>query len=262
MDLTTFKLVAFVAIFLVGLAGGALARTLAAGRRSELLFSLGNVFAGGVFLGAGLIHMLPDAQEGFSDILPDSEYPWFAVACALGFLSILFLEQVLFRRDHHDASTFAGTARGHRMLYPYILMLTLSIHSVITGIALGTEDRITQAVVILIAVLAHKSTAAFALGISLLRNQIPTRRAAALIGIFSLATPLGILLGALFMRMLSGRAEGLFEAVFDALAAGTFLYIAIVDILDEELGRRKALGLKFSFALLGFAIMALVEIWT
>ena len=32
---------------------------------SEMVFTMGNAFAGGVFLGAGIIHMLPDAREGF-----------------------------------------------------------------------------------------------------------------------------------------------------------------------------------------------------
>lgn len=263
MDVTTFKLVAFVTIFLVGISGGLFAKYLSTSSRSEFYFSSGNAFAGGIFLGAGLIHMLPDAQQGFHDVLGHSDYPWFAVACALGFLFILFLEKVLFSHDHHTGTKVTADVQSDKFLYPYILMLVLSIHSIITGIALGTESRIAQAAVILIAVLAHKGTASFALAISMLRSRIPPRQMAGLIVCFSLMTPLGIASGYFFMLLLSGRAEAVFEAVFDALAAGTFLYIALLDILEEEFRSSTSHRMeKFFLVLAGFGLMALVAIWT
>jgi len=261
MDIVTFKVVAFIAIFLTGLGGGLLSRVLSGSARSELLFSLGNALAGGVFLGAGLIHMLPDAQEGFKALVGDSDYPWFALTCAAGFLVILFLEKVLLRQ-HHDTVVPSAEGPSRRMLYPYILMLILSIHSIITGIALGTEKRIVQALVILIAVLAHKGTAAFALGVSMLRSAMERRRFFPLICFFSFMTPFGVVLGYGFSALLSGTASQAFEAVFDALAAGTFLYIALLDILEEEFGQHKHLWVKFALVLTGLGIMALVAIWT
>lgn len=262
MNVSTFKLIAFLAIFLVGLCGGLVAKYLSLGNRSEFWFSSGNAFAGGVFLGAGLIHMLPDAQQGFKSFVGQSDYPWFAVACALGFLFVLFLEQVLFQHDHKEGGA-AVSIQSSKFLYPYILMLVLSIHSIITGIALGTESHIAQAAVILLAVLAHKGTASFALCISMLRGKIPTQRIAGLIVCFSLMTPIGVAMGYFFMLLLSGKAEAIFEATFDALAAGTFLYIALLDILGEEFsGDASHRKIKFLLVLAGFGLMALVAIWT
>ena len=256
-----FKLCAAGAILGVGLGGGLLARVCAAGPRSAQLFSLGNAFAGGVFLGAGLIHMLPDARAGFSQLLGSHDYPWFAVAAAAGFLVILFLERVCAGQTGHT-HVAPGTDMPERLLYPYVLMLVLSLHSVITGIALGTETTIAQAVVILIAVLAHKGTAAFALGVSMLRAHLPPGRFARMIAMFALMTPAGIVLGCGAMRILSGRTEQAFEALFDALAAGTFLYVAVVDILGEEFAHHVDRWLKFLLVLLGLGLMALVAIWT
>lgn len=261
MDVTTFKLIALFTIFFIGLAGGLLSRTLSAGPQSEFYFSSGNAFAGGVFLGAGLIHMLPDAQAGFNDFLGDSSYPWFAVTCALGFLLILFLEQVLLRHDHGRGRWLAA-AESTNLFYPYVLMLVLSLHSIITGIALGTESRVVQAAILLIAVLAHKGTAAFALGISMLRSHMSGPRMRALVVCFACMTPLGVILGWGFMYFLTGRAEEVFEAVFDALAAGTFLYIALLDIMQEEFSVAEGHGIKFLLVLAGFGVMALVAIWT
>lgn len=225
-----------------------------------MLFSLGNAFAGGVFLGAGLIHMLPDAQSGFQSIVGNSDYPWFALICVVGFLVIFFLERVLLHHSHETPVLESSSSK--LTLYPYILMFILSIHSIITGIALGIEDKTVQAVVILLAVLAHKGTASFALGVSLLRSKIDKKKFLSTISFFSFMTPLGIILGYMFSVLLSGNAEQRFEAIFDALAAGTFIYIAILDILNEEFSERSKLISKYVFLLAGFGIMALVAIWT
>lgn len=148
------------------------------------------------------------------------------------------------------------------MLYPYVLLLILSVHSIITGVALGTESRVLQAVVIIIAVLAHKGTAAFALGVSLLRTNMSRSRFTATIILFSSATPVGILLGMAVMSIVTGRTALIFEALFDALAAGTFLYVAVVDIIGEEFANKQSQVLKFSLVSLGLGLMAVVAIWT
>lgn len=261
MSVETFKIVALVAIFITGLTGGLLARILSTSKKSEMIFTMGNAFAGGVFLGAGIIHMLPDAREGFEVLLGEAAYPWFALLCAIGFLLILFLEKVCFLHDHKDGP-LAKASPEKKLLYPYVLLLILSIHSIITGVALGTESRILQAAVIMIAVLAHKGTAAFALGVSMLRTSMSLSRFTRLIIFFSCTTPLGILLGIWVMSVVTGRTAQAFEALFDALAAGTFLYVAVVDIIDVEFSHHHSQLLKFTLVALGVGVMAVVAIWT
>jgi zinc transporter 1/2/3 len=51
------------------------------------------------------------------------------------------------------------------------------------------------------------------------------------------------------------------EGIFDAMAAGTFLYIAVVDILIDEF-RSTHLGWLFLSTLFGFSIMAVVAVWS
>ncbi len=60
---------------------------------------------------------------------------------------------------------------------------------------------------------------------------------------------------------LTGRADTLFEAVFDSLGAGTFLYIAALDILKTEFDSPRYHGQKWLAAAPGFAIMAALAIW-
>lgn len=68
--------------------------------------SLLNCFSGGVFLAAGLVHLLPhcqESQERLGHLVGD--YPLYLVLITLGYMLVLFVERVLF--DVH------GSAHGH-----------------------------------------------------------------------------------------------------------------------------------------------------
>ena len=51
-------------------------------------------------------------------------------------------------------------------------------------------------------------------------------------------TPLGILLGTASSSLLEGRVAVLIEGSFNALAAGAFIYVAILDAINAEMSRR------------------------
>ena len=55
-------------------------------------FAIGEALASGVFLGAGLLHLLPDAADGFS--AQHISYPWVFFLCAITFLVLLSLEHL------------------------------------------------------------------------------------------------------------------------------------------------------------------------
>lgn len=256
MELTDIKIVSAIAIFVIGLGGGLAARRLALGENGGRLLIAGNVFAGGVFLGAALIHVLPDAQEGFSQAYGDLGYPIYGLVCGLALGLMLALEQV-----GHALNRGADAARA----YPLVLFLILSIHSVIAGFALGIETMHLQAIVLLVAVLAHKGSASFALGLSMLGDG-PGGKVAGpgyfrQIVFFSLMTPIGIGLGWGASMLVSGTGAVKFEAIFDALAAGTFLYVAVYEILRREFSSREMLPLKVLSLGVGYGIMALIALW-
>ena len=115
-----------------------------------------------------------------------------------------------------------------------MVLAALSVHSLLAGLALGAEASLASAWVLFFAIFAHKSTAGFALGVSLMRSHVSRGRSWMLLGFFALSTPIGILSGTGLDVFLEGSAERTAEASFLSLAAGTFVYVATFDFLRDE----------------------------
>ncbi|MEA3392919.1 MAG: ZIP family metal transporter [Candidatus Marinimicrobia bacterium] len=256
MDIFWLKLLSLLVIFTVGLFAGIAPTRKSLSQQGERKLIWGNAFAGGVFLGAGLLHMLPDAIENFKTFAGDIDFPFPALITGIGFLFILLLEKANSGGHHH-----VNTATGKRAAFPFLLYLVLSIHSIIAGTSLGLEATLVSATAIFIAIIAHKGAASFALGISLKKNGVSTSRHIVTIAFFAAMTPLGVLLGVVFSKILTSNANAAFESIFDALAAGTFLYIAIVDIIGEVFEKNSDRWIKLFLIIGGFALMAMIAIW-
>ena len=255
------KLAALILIFAVGLSGGLIAFGAHKSDRAEVYFSLGSAFAGGIFLGAGLLHMLPDAIGALSGVFAGVEFPLAFLFAGVGFLIILFIEKILFGDVHglHDAAE-ALTGKG-AAVSAYALAVILSVHSILAGAALGTENTITGSIVIFIAIFAHKGAAGFALITDFQRGGIPRAEGMRVLVLFAAMTPLGILLGAGLDHMLEARSGRLIEGLFDSLAAGTFIYISTMEIIGEEFVGTARLAEKFCLLTAGLALMAVIALW-
>ena len=255
MDVLEFKILAVIVIFAIGVSSGLFPLRFAVSKGEQLLFSVGNSFAVGIFLGAGLLHLLPDGIELLSDV---SDYPLAMLLAAASLGILLFLEKVVFiEGESRDLENINKSA-----FEPYLLALILSIHSFIAGAALGIEKTILATAVLFIAIIAHKGGAAFALGISMIRGGIAKRRHIKVILLFSIMTPLGIFLGSILSRAFASSTGQILEGVFDSLAAGTFLYVAVLDIIEEEFSIPGNELLKFLSIIAGLGLMALLAIWT
>jgi solute carrier family 39 (zinc transporter), member 1/2/3 len=77
-----------------------------------MLMGVANSFSGGIFLAAGLIHMLPEAEEKFKRGMkadkpnaPDI-FPFTYLAAMLSFSLVLFIDKIVFAGSHshnHDS---------------------------------------------------------------------------------------------------------------------------------------------------------------
>jgi zinc transporter 1/2/3 len=119
----------------------------------------------------------------------------------------------------------------------------------------------TGALAVFIAIIAHKAMAGFALGVSYRRAGTSLKGTLPGAAFFSSMTPLGILTGTGIYALISPGGRELFEAVFNSLGAGTFLYIATLDIIRTEFELPGDNWQKWLLSAGGFGIMAVLAIW-
>lgn len=263
MSLLGIKLLSVALIFAAGWLGGSLPLVGRRADRQSPRLSWGNAFSAGIFLGIGLIHLLADADTGWREL--GWSYPLAYVLAAAAFAAILLFEHVLLPESGH-AMTHAHAGDGLPRIRPasesspryvYGLLLGLSFHSVLAGIALGLQAQVAEVGAILVAILAHKTTEGLALGMSLAQNENPSR-GKRLVLAFALTTPMGVALGVGARQVLANEANLTFDALVSSLAAGAFLYIASMDMLQDEMLRPGSRWIKWIFATLGLALTALL----
>ena len=257
MHVLWIKLFYVAAIFAAGLLGGRAASASAGITGRAKSMAIGEAFSGGIFLGAGLLHLLPDSIENFSKFAGDVDFPLGALVMGVGFLLILLFDHAAKGHVDRDVPSSANPP-GH----PFLLFMVLSIHSIIAGASLGLEGAGAASIAIFLAIMAHKSSAGFALGVSLVNSGVDEVRRRRTIWMFAVMTPLGVGLGTFLASAFSGTTDIIFEAWFDALAAGTFVYITTFDILPKAMKADKNHWLQWSMATVGFGLMAMIAIWT
>ena len=265
------KLILLLAILVAGTAGGAIPLIRRGARNNDRLLGWGNAFAAGVFLSAGMVHMLPDADRIWNEL--GWHYPMAFALAGFAFTFMLLVEHVLLPEQAHEelhapsGERFARIAeRSHHgqqdALAAYAVLTALSIHALLAGLALGAEPDLAKALVISLAIIAHKTAAGFALGVSLARSGLPNRQAWRLVTLFAIATPAGGLLGALAGAVAEGRVGSTLEACFLSVAAGTFVYVATFDILRDEFPAPGGRFAKWCVLTAGVASMSALALWT
>ena len=188
-----------------------------------------------------------------------------------GFLLMLILEGSgighAVHEEHHDHSKEHHHGHVHHSSPGWLLVFGLTLHSATDGLAIGAalasgSTSITAAVAL--AVLIHKGPAAFSLGMFSLHEREERKDSIRDVVIFSLATPVMMLLAFVALEGLETHLIGL-AMLF---SAGTFLYVATVDTLPDihnpETGRSAMLYVLLGAGLLtvllfGMGALGLVE---
>ncbi len=249
MDLSPYKAIAALFIFIASMATSLYLLKRKHAHHSEGV-NMVMPSQAAFFLAPHFFHMLPDSIRSFSALHPGISYPIPELVCVGGFLLLLFLERISLTSEHARANNFI----------PYILALTLVIHALSEGAALGLESAYAETVMLFIAILAHKGTESFGLCVLLLRHALPYRKIFLILVLFSLMTPLGILFGSLITAN-GGNQE--LASLFTAFAAGTFLYISTLHHVHFHHHGDEAQGmLEFGALTLGVVMMGVIALWT
>lgn len=125
------------------------------------------------------------------------------------------------------------------------------------GAAMGAQHTMKRTMDIMIAILAHKGLASYALGSTLIDSSTDDRRFMFVVLSFASATPIGILVG----YVLSEVASGFVAASATALASGTFMYVAFMEVIPKEFRKRRHRVKKMGMLFGGFTLMSLLAIW-
>ena len=257
MDNFSLKAFGMISTLVVSLIGGYLPLWYERQHRGQVLLTRGYYFAKGIFLGAALMHLMPTAHTHFEHAYPDLDYPM------MGFVVLLTIF-VLHAIEHYSVAILGRFAKLSSHMTIYLLILTLSMHSIIEGAALGVGTSVAEITIILIALLAHKSADSFALVINMQRHGFKRSTITPVMLVFSCMTPLGVTLGAALTYLVSGAGSNwLLMAYVDAITAGTFIYIACLEQgdmpeLHDSPGETTWETLSFGA---GILLMSVVAFW-
>lgn len=135
----------------------------------------------------------------------------------------------------------------------------LSFHSVMEGMGLGSAQQGRYVASISIAILAHKALESFALGNALRHSPgITGGRFMALAMLFAAGTPVGGVIGMVLSQTFEGSAVGFCSAI----AAGTFLQVATMELIPGALHAEGAGGaLCCATMAVGYGLFAMLALW-
>lgn len=209
--------------------------------------AIGETLATGVFLGAALLHMLPEATHLFDKM--GYEYPYAFLISGAIFLFFLWFE-------HVGSELYEHQQRSHPV-FALIALVMLSIHSVMVGAALGLSQNYSMMIMLFLAIITHKWAESFALAVQLNKSTLRMSQAVICFLIFSFMTPLGIFIGA-FLG-LGVKTASLLDPIMLSASAGTFLYLGTLHGLERCVLVARCCNLRdYSFVIVGFILMALV----
>ncbi|MCK5392398.1 MAG: ZIP family metal transporter [Deltaproteobacteria bacterium] len=217
---------------------------------------MGEAFTAGVFLALSLILMYPSASKLLNKSFPDFDYPIVSVLVLCVFLVLLGLEHIIKNIERKSANTNNQLSDP---TIPIIMTVMIAIPSFFLGTALGISD-ISTAVFIWIAIMVHKSSAAFALALKMVRSTLTRNQTFIVFSLFALSTPIGIFFGEDIHDYLPSETLVLVKGFILALASGTFLYMATLHDLEHAPLIKSCVTKKgFIIMLCGFIITLLAR---
>ncbi|MEM9801746.1 MAG: ZIP family metal transporter [Planctomycetota bacterium] len=175
--------------------------------------------------------------------------PWLWVL--VGVLGVFLIEALMIPGSTHGHGHGHDDAQRHAAI-GWAALVGLSVHSLTAGVALAAvQGQESIAGVMLLAILAHKGFESFSLAAVFSMTAIRRTSLIALIVFFSCITPLGLLLGGGITDLVGARGV----SVLTSLAAGTFLYVCLCELLPEVFHRRQDGLLKIALLGAGIGVM-------
>lgn len=138
------------------------------------------------------------------------------------------------------------------------LVVALSFHSVIEGLALGVQSDVADVATLFFSIIIHKCIILFSTGVQLARTHAHQLLIVIIsILLLSLMSPIGSAIGiGVEQSSLNNAAKETTIMVFEGLSVGTFLYVTFFEVFLHERDNEHNNMLKLAVTLLGFGIIA------
>jgi len=153
----------------------------------------------------------------------------------------------------HGIDQISSNDSGVRLM---VLLLSMGLHSIFEGIALGLQTRIIDLINLFIGVIIHECLVSFAIGVSLSKKKFAVRTMMLFGVAFALTIPVGQVMGILIGQQSS--SSSLFTISLQAIAAGTFIHATFLEVIPEGLSGESHKALKLVFLVIGFLAIAVV----
>lgn len=225
----------------------------------------------GAMLGAAFFHMLPESAE-----LAGRQ---FGLWTALGVIGLYVIERFVSPHSHdtpdqdsheseahHHEHDEHGCSHAHEPMPAaptvagWSAVAGLTIHTLLGGIALGSAVLADGApkglgLAVFLATILHKPADAFTISTLLVKGRVNKKVALAVQIFFATLIPLGVLVFYFGRHAIAGHLDSAFTGCVLAFSSGTFLCIALSDLLPEVQFHSHDRTKLFAAVLAGAALM-------
>eukprot|EP00299_Pterocystis_sp_00344_P015415 c7696_g1_i1.p1 GENE.c7696_g1_i1~~c7696_g1_i1.p1 ORF type:complete len:273 (+),score=57.23 c7696_g1_i1:50-868(+) len=239
--------------------------------QSTRVMRLLRCISAGVVVGVGFLHVLPDAHGDLSEL---SNYPWAFFISMIGAFAVVLLEQIL-SHSHTEVVPKAIHAsyvelQSQSMRVANLMEFGIVLHSIIIGIGLGATTNKDEVVTLVIAISFHQFFEGSGLSSYVCLAKPPLRQMIMMLGLFTITTPIGILIGFGVTDALENESRTALavQGTFNALASGILIHMGFVELIAGEFHRlsgddaRGPVKLEMLFAIsIGAGAMAMLAVW-
>lgn len=155
-----------------------------------------------------------------------------------------------------DSRPSAPTATGATLIRVYVFFFALSLHSLMDGLSIGSEESMEGFYAIMAAVVSHKIFDGLAIGVPLFFANLARLRTTVLLVFCALMTPLGIIIGLITTSTVSNeRTKALAQGIILSISAGSFLFISMFELFPASIADGRFVKSKLAMFTVGWAVM-------
>ncbi|KCZ82506.1 hypothetical protein H312_00164 [Anncaliia algerae PRA339] len=207
---------------------------------------------GGVILTTMIFHILPHMYEHKSMFGP--------FTAGISFLTLFSIDKIYLSRVAVEQDALPHDADEKQA---FIFVLAMSIHSFMEGLGVPVKTA-KELKWYMFGLVGHKWIEAIVLGVSVFQREFSEAMNFSLIFVYSILTPLGIILGKFSVNYFS-NSKGILINLLIGISAGSFFYIGFLEMLDNgfvDSNSSRDDWIRVGLIFTGFILMGVVNFIT